>query len=423
MRTELALSERSPTWGPGSYGYRLVPEYDPSRKDPYGQPARIGTRLEKDDEQARWVKWMFERYAEGMSPMKIVEALNRQGVPPPGTFYKRTSSQPPTWCASALYGNVKHGLGLLNNRLYKGELTWGRSRWVKDPDTKRKQRFLCEEQDWIKHPVEHLRIVDDDLWERVKQRQQDIHQASGAIRTALHANARTGRGPKYLFSGLLICGQCGHKFVILDPTRYGCSGWKYRGLSVCSNTTMAPRKLVESLLLDAIQKDLFTPEGQAVFIQETAKLLTAHRRGQKPEHQKAVKRLQDVEQEIEHIMTAIKAGILTPSTKRELEKAEAERATLLQAVQGQHTKAEKVAAFLPNAIGRFTALLDDLATVTQLQVDRARGLLRVLLGKEITLHPCSDGQGRYLDAEVAGDYAGLLRLAVGQNKFGGGQGS
>ena len=82
-----------------------------------------------------------------------------------------------------------------------------------------------------------------------------------------------------------------------------------------------------------------------------------------------------------------------------------------------------MAAFLPNAIGRFQTLLDDLANVTQLQVDRARGLLRVLLGNAITLHPCSDGQGRYLEAEVAGDYAGLLRLAVGQNKSGGGQGS
>jgi Recombinase len=49
----------------------------------------------------------------------------------------------------------------LNNRLYKGELTWGRSRWARIPDTKRKQRFLCKEQDWIRRPVEHLRIVDD----------------------------------------------------------------------------------------------------------------------------------------------------------------------------------------------------------------------------------------------------------------------
>jgi len=45
-------------------------------------------------------------------------------------------------------------------------------------------------------------------------------------------------------------------------------------------------------------------------------------------------------------------------------------------------------------------LIDDLANVTQLQVDLARSLLRVLLGKEIVLHPTADGTARYLTAEV-----------------------
>ena len=145
-------------------------------------------------------------------------------MPPPGAGYKRTTATPPSWCASALNGNATYGLGLLNNRLYVGELTWGRTRWAKDPDTKRKRRTLAPEAEWVRVPAPHLRIVDDAVWARVKRRQQEIHQASAAIRTALHAHARTGRGPKYLFSGLLACGLCGHKFVILDPTRYGCSG-------------------------------------------------------------------------------------------------------------------------------------------------------------------------------------------------------
>ena len=99
------------------------------------------------------------------------------------------------------------------------------------------------------------------------------------------------------------------------------------------------------------------------------------------------------------------------------------RPTLVQLVQGQQKNVEKVVAFFPNAIGRFKTLIDDLANVTQFQVDKARGLLRVLLGKEIVLHPTADGSARYLTAEVSGDYEGLLRLAVGQTKFGGGQGS
>ena len=54
--------------GGRTYGYRLVPELDPTKTDPYGNPARIGTKLAIDPEQAHWVRWIFERYAEGMSP-------------------------------------------------------------------------------------------------------------------------------------------------------------------------------------------------------------------------------------------------------------------------------------------------------------------------------------------------------------------
>ncbi len=59
--------------------------------------------------------------------------------------------------------------------------------------------------------------------------------------------------------------------------------------------------------------------------------------------------------------------------------------------------------------------------MTQRHVDLARAQLRLLLGQAIVLHPCADGEGRYLTAEVTGDYTGLMRLATGLNKSGGGQ--
>ena len=297
---------------------------------------------------------------------------------------------------------------------------WGRSRWEKDPDTKKKRRFLCEEHDWITQKAEHLRIIDEPLWERVRQRQQAVHTASAAIRSALHADARTGRDPKYLFSGLLSCGQCGRRFVMVNSDRYGCSGWRYRGLSVCDNTIMAPRKLVESVLLEAIQHDLFTQEGYAVFQAEVARLWpTANGAGpQTWPRRRCVSR--EVEQEILNLMTAIKAGIFTVSTKAELEKLEADRTRLQKMVLGQ-TKADPIETFLPNTIGRFKAMLDNLAHVTQHQVNKTRAILRELMGKEIVLHPTADGVSRYLTAEVSGDYAGLLQLVAGKNKFGGGQ--
>ena len=164
-------------------------------------------------------------------------------------------------------------------------------------------------------------------------------------------------------------------------------------------------------MLEAIQKDLFTEEGLAVFTAEVTRLLAA--RPRTPDLAQAKTRLQAVEQEITNIMTAIKAGILTASTKEALEQAEAERAHLRQMMQGSYKKLDKVARFLPDLVGRFKMLIDDLATVTQVQVDKARGMLRELVGGQILLYPASDGADRYLMAELAGDYAGLVRLVCG----------
>ena len=72
-----------------------------------------------------------------------------------------------------------------------------------------------------------------------------------------------------------------------------------------------------------------------------ARLLAEQRRTRKPDLAQAQARLETVESEIGHIMTAIKEGILTVTTKGELERAEAERARLFQGIQGQHKRLDR----------------------------------------------------------------------------------
>ena len=49
----------------------------------------------------------------------------------------------------------------------------------------------------------------------------------------------------------------------------------------------------------------------------------------------------------------------------------------------------------------------------------ARETLQTLLGREIVLHPSADGVERFLTAELSGDYAGVVRLAMLNNRGGG----
>lgn len=180
---------------------------------------------------------------------------------------------------------------------------------------------------------------------------------------------------------------------------------------------------MEAVLLAAIQRDLFTDEGFMFFEQEVARLLAERRSAQIPDRERLYAKLAEVEREIASIMKAIKAGVLTVSTKAELEKAEAERGRLLSQLQACTSKVDNVTTMLPDLKERFKTLVGNLAATPHHHVAKTREALKSLLGKTIGLHPCADGAGRYLTAEVTEDYEGLLRLAVGKNKVGGGQGS
>ena len=125
-------------------------------------------------------------------------------------------------------------------------------------------------------------------------------------------------------------------------------------------------------------------------------------------------KLAEVERELRNLMGAIKQGIVTVSTKAEVEKAETERARLFGQLQARTAQADPVTPMLPNLNEWFKAIVGNLAAIQP--VAKAREALKGVLGSTITLHPCADGDVRYLTAEVTVNYAGLLRLTVGKIK-------
>lgn len=103
-----------------------MPIESQTRKDQFGRPEIEAVRLEIEPEEAKWVRKIFEWFADGHSPRWIARELNRSGVP---------SSGDKTWAGSAIYGSNKRGRGLLNNEIYIGKRIWNRTEWIKDPDT------------------------------------------------------------------------------------------------------------------------------------------------------------------------------------------------------------------------------------------------------------------------------------------------
>lgn len=268
------------------FGYKPVSEFDSVKRESHGQPVSIAARLEIEPEAAQVVRRMFESYAHGKSPRAIAEALNADAIAPPGAHWKRRedSRHTPAWLASAISGNAKLGTGILRNPTYRGVLTWNQSQWLRDPDTKRRVYRLRDPSEHIERAAPQLRIVSDKQWSAAQVRLASVRAAGDHIRAALHANARTGRQPKSLLSGLLVCGQRGSRFIMSGTGRsqaYACSTRVNGGKSACENTFRVPRELAEVRLLEGIREALLEPKRVAQFEREVRKALREEQAAQR----------------------------------------------------------------------------------------------------------------------------------------------
>ncbi|MCW3797627.1 recombinase family protein [Sphingomonas sp. BN140010] len=130
-------------------------------------------RIVIDPEGADLVRTIFQMYADGSSLKQICANLDGLGIHPPGAAMKRKKTSI-GWNPSTLSGNLERGEGILNNRLYIGERIFNRRRYVEEPDGKGGIKRRPRDNDpslWKITMMPELRIISDDLWSRVKDRQ------------------------------------------------------------------------------------------------------------------------------------------------------------------------------------------------------------------------------------------------------------
>lgn len=377
--------------GGRTFGYRTEPIVDPAQIDPHGQPLVTGYRRTIIEEQAAVVRRIFAHYADGWAPRKIAHGLNQESVPPPRSH---------SWSYTAIYGTPRLGTGLLRNRLYIGEVTWNRFRWEKDPETGKRVPRVRASEEWIVRQDESLRIVPQELWERVQRRLSA--SASASVQRAHPGGPRS----RYLFSGLLVCGGCGARYVMRGRSTYACSFHVNRGASVCRNSRSVNRQRLETRLLRALREEIFTPEAIASMTRKVNEQLRDWHKSRRRAPSKRTTLEGEVRQataELANIQQAIRRGLLTDLTRQMLEEAEA-RVRVLQAEFERPVLPDAPAVqLLPTAIRQH---IEDLERILSVDVDEARASLRQLLG-EVVLRPTAHG----LVADLRGNLQGLVSLS------------
>jgi len=187
------------------YGVRMKPLVIEGVELPSGMPAFINGRKIRSgvpelhpDEYPHLVQ-IFTWADEGVPVEEIARRLTREGVP--------TKTGKVAWPPNSI-------AGILDNPLYKGELTWGRQQVLRDENGK---PYLETRDDDDPGRVTRESplgaIIDPKLWDRVNARRLAARGTKNRTKKATPAN---------VLDGITFCGRCGHRMYtrIDNPRRH-----------------------------------------------------------------------------------------------------------------------------------------------------------------------------------------------------------
>ncbi|WP_323717664.1 recombinase family protein [Paracoccus aminovorans] len=359
------------------------------------------------EEEAAILRRIFQSYAEGMSPNRIADQLNREGIPGP---------RGRAWDKSTIHGNPKRGTGVLNNEIYVGRLVWNRQSFVKDPSTGKRQARPNPEAEWIVTDVPELRIIDQTLWDRVKTRQE------GRKIEQTDKEAWERRKPRFLLTGLVKCGCCGGGFSTVGKDRFRCSNSRNKGTSVCSNRTGITRRELEGRILSILSQQLMDPELVKVFAEEY--IAERNRLAASHVDDRAVKQkeLAKLIKEQDALVNALLSGLPPERIKAKMEQLESRQ---------KHLERDLATAPAPAALTQIHPRMADTyhdrirAMIVGLtepdHESEAREAIRGLIEKIVATPVPTKGKRMALDLTLYGDLAGILALSLNADRLSGQQ--
>ena len=320
-----------------------------------------------NEEEAQWVRYIFERYAQGINSRKIAIELNNKGVKSP---------RGGMWLGSTLHPATTKA-GILGNEMYIGKKIWNTSVWKKNPmDENKRVRFMRPREEWIISEFPELRIIDDELWEKCQARIKA--QQSRTAATKAQGKKAHGMPSKYIFSELLKCGVCGSNYIIVSKKAYGCYKFNNLGAAGCSNNLRIKKATIEEDLLRDIKKELLSEEAYRDFEKNMRASIKAGLTDSTPIKQK----IAEIQKGVDNLIKAIMNGVDSPSVKAALRDHE-------QQLLDAQNKLKAFERYQPTQMLRhareyYEYLVASLETIED--VAAARESLRQLIG-EVILRP------------------------------------
>lgn len=192
--------------------------------------------MEINKEEAEIVKYIFNRYCEGMGATNIAKELTKSKYKTP-----RGSNK---WCESTIRG-------ILKNEKYKGEVLQGKT-FTLDPISHKRLSNMGEVDKYYTEN-HHEAIISKEIFDKA---QKILNTRCG---TRQKGKRRNNLSMKYLFSSKLYCGFCGTVLVrrnLYPNTNYSkrvwhCMRYVKEGKKYCSRCKVIGEEIIENCFMEA----------------------------------------------------------------------------------------------------------------------------------------------------------------------------
>lgn len=352
-----------------------------------GTRASVSRRI--NPEQAAVVRRIFELYAGGTGMMTIAHRLNDEGVKPP-----RGRGWAPSGIREMLY-----------RPLYRGEIVWNRSQKVVRAGTKKQRKR--PQSEWLTLSAPELRVVSEELWQRVKARLDERAALFPRSETThrLMGRPRHQDESAYLLVGFVRCAACGGPVGTESRAHgsngsrrlvphYACLDNRRRGKAICANPVALRQDILDREILGAIN-EVLQPEILQRAVQKALAKLAYARSHHNARRAQVERELQDVQRKVDRLVDALGDGSLPADEIKLRLNAEKARKTALQAELAKLEQVAQVATLDPTTLER--TLRERVSDVTGLlgrHTAQARQMLRKVLADKIELEPVGSGRQR-----------------------------
>lgn len=231
-----ALSGKSTGHVP--FGFKS--EYaDPNRIPEPNEPRNKIIRIH--EENAAVVRRIFHLYATtDIGIDGIARILNEEKV--------ETHSPSSTWRGRRIHA-------VLNQPKYIGIWIHSKTKTIRNTETDKMIQVVRPQEEWIITELPELRIVSQDLWDKVQARMEENAKQRQNSKNKSESRWGKSRGvANHLFSGTMICEECGGSFTVTSGRHggyYGC--YNAHKKKTCKNRNGVRLQWVEAALLKLLK--------------------------------------------------------------------------------------------------------------------------------------------------------------------------